>query len=329
MRRRRRRPPTRPRIQLAQDIWGKDPALKDAVANDEDVDGLISDAMFVGLPGNITFFTGKGNLSGFPFKRPRPWCCRTTRLDAAVQDQDPKRLRRRPTSTTTPCGSSAASTARRSPQGRISPEFKFDDVKEKTIYSFNIYFDPNKSEFPEAQYGKDFQRALEEASLFGNAVVAIRGHATPACLIDRFLDVGQEKRPAQVRRATGVYTFAADGKPLDLTNIKNVLDAIDKNPDLAIHGRRRQDAPAERGGEGLQELSEERAKAVRDIDRQVTPSRKGLVLDESQMRSQGVGVKEPLYANPTADEQSAKNRRVEFSIIKVPADKVKTDEFGL
>ena len=63
-----RRAPTRRPIKLAQDIWGKDPAFKDAVANADDVDGLISDSTFVGLPGNIAFFTAKGNLSGFAFK---------------------------------------------------------------------------------------------------------------------------------------------------------------------------------------------------------------------------------------------------------------------
>ena len=80
--------------------------------------------------------------------------------------------------------------------------------------------------------------------------------------------------------------------------------------------------------DGLQDLSDERAVAVRKSILAYAKS-KGLVLDESQMRTQGVGVREPVFANPQSDEQDAKNRRVEFSIIKVPADKVKADEFGL
>ncbi len=80
--------------------------------------------------------------------------------------------------------------------------------------------------------------------------------------------------------------------------------------------------------DGLQDLSDERAVAVRKSILAYAKS-KGLVLDESQMRTQGVGVREPVFAYPRTDEQEAKNRRVEFSIIKVPADKVKADEFGL
>ncbi len=60
--------PYKAAIKMAQDIWGKYDDLKDAVAKADDVDGLISDSTFVGLPGNISFFTAKGNLSGFAFK---------------------------------------------------------------------------------------------------------------------------------------------------------------------------------------------------------------------------------------------------------------------
>src|SRR5439155_18095284 len=49
-------------IKLAQEIWGRDPQFKDQVAKADDVDGLISDAVFVGVPGNESFFKAKDNL---------------------------------------------------------------------------------------------------------------------------------------------------------------------------------------------------------------------------------------------------------------------------
>src|SRR5262249_4059038 len=42
-------------LKLTQDIYGKND-----IAKEEDADGLVSDAAFVGLPGNKSFFTDKG-----------------------------------------------------------------------------------------------------------------------------------------------------------------------------------------------------------------------------------------------------------------------------
>ena len=188
-------------VKLAQDVWGKDPAFKDAVANADDVDGLISDSTFVGLPGNIAFFTAKGNLTGFAFKSAQALALPE---DPAVQpfkanpagfrtaDLDYDALRKLG-------GLNGKAVA----EGRISPEFKFDDVKEITIYSFTINFQPNESGFSEEKYGEDFQRALEEASLFGNAVVAIRGHATPGLLVEDFLEAGKKSGLLKFDAATG------------------------------------------------------------------------------------------------------------------------------
>jgi ABC-type nitrate/sulfonate/bicarbonate transport system substrate-binding protein len=313
-------------IQLAQSIWGKDPAFKDAVANADDVDGLISDSTFVGLPGNIAFFTAKGNLTGFAFKADQ----------ALALPQDPATQPLKKSAGAFPQAGFDYDALRRLgglngkaiSEGRISPEFKFDDIKEITIYSFNIGFEANSAEFPEAKYGDDFQRALEEASLFGNAVVAVRGHATPNLLIERFLDAGVTAGLLRYDVKTNAYTFTADGKPLDLNNIHNVLDAIEKNPALRYTDDSGKTHPLRELVDGLQDLSDDRANAVRGSILAFAKS-KGLVLDESQMRSQGVGVREPVAANPKTEAESSSNRRVEFSIIKVPADKVKNDEFGL
>jgi ABC-type nitrate/sulfonate/bicarbonate transport system substrate-binding protein len=310
-------------IKLAQSIWGRDPAFKDAVAQADDVDGLISDSTFVGLPGNMAFFTGKGNLTSYPFKlaqalelpedpASQPFKSKPSGFRQAGFDYDSLRKL-------------GDLNGKAISEGRISAEFKFDDIKEITIYSFTISFEPNKFDFPEAKYGGDFQRALEEASLFGNAVVAVRGHATPDALVKDFLDSATHQGVLRYDSATRAYAFAADDKTFDLNNIQNVLDTIAKNPTLLDE---RGGRPLGESVQGLQKLSDERAQAVRDTIIKFAQG-KGLVLDQSQMRSQGVGVREPIFAYPRTDEESAKNRRVEFSIIKVPADKVKNDEFGL
>src|SRR5262249_43717203 len=50
-------------LALTRKMFGAD------LSSDDDADGLISDAVFVGLPGNYSFFQDKGNLSGFDVKQ--------------------------------------------------------------------------------------------------------------------------------------------------------------------------------------------------------------------------------------------------------------------
>jgi ABC-type nitrate/sulfonate/bicarbonate transport system substrate-binding protein len=308
-------------IKLAQDIWGKDDAFKDAVAKEADVDGLISDASFVGLPGNESFFTAKGNLSGFAFKQ----------AQALVLPGDPSKepLKQNPRPFQTaafdyPALRKLGDLHGKAPtQPRISAEAKIEP--EKTIYTFTIRFKPDTHTFSAEEYGKDFERALEQASLFGNAVVAIQGHADPSLMVRRFLQGAKDKG---LLKGNGPGAWAlADGKKLDPKDTPTILALIDKDPGLTY---------SDEGGRGtlqsavkaLQDLSERRAEEVRKSVVNYAGAR-GLLLEQSQIRSRGVGVREPVDGFPTDEVGFAKNRRVEFRIIKVPADKVSADEFDL
>jgi outer membrane protein OmpA-like peptidoglycan-associated protein len=305
-------------IKLAQNIWGQDKALKDNVAKAEDVDGLISDATFVGLPGNEAFFTKKGNLSGFQNK-----------MDMALKlPDDPAKDAFK----TNPKPFEAANfnyadlrktgnlTGKALPTERFAAEIKIEP--EKTIYSFEIYFDGGQHVFDAVKYGKEFQRALEQASLFGNAVVAIQGHADIYYLVNAFEKAAVDK--GLIKGSGDEYTIAADGSKLKLTDVKKILKIIAAN-DLSTKFGDRQINLKEQAA-FLQKLSEDRAKEVRSSVEKYGGA-KGLVLDSSQIRSQGVGASDPADPRKAMEIQHL-NRRVVFSIIKVPPDKVESDEFG-
>jgi ABC-type nitrate/sulfonate/bicarbonate transport system substrate-binding protein/outer membrane protein OmpA-like peptidoglycan-associated protein len=312
---------------MAQDIWIKDDALKDSVAKLDDVDGLISDAMFVGLPGNESFFTNKGNLSGFQFKQ-RQACAlpvdpskdplkTNPKLFQAAEIRYPQvrkigELRGKP-----PTRPRIASGA----------EIKIEPSTE--IFRFRVAFKPNEYEFNERDYANDFQRALEVASLFGNTVVAIRGHADPGLLMQRFIQAAT--RRGLIRRETDTrYTVVADGSTIDFTkDTKKVLEIIKKQPPGSLqYSNLEGDGTIDHAVTQLQGLSDERA---RNVQKSITSyaTSHSLVLDPSQIRTQGVGVSEPENGFPRNDADAAMNRRVEFLVIKVPADKVNTDEFDL
>jgi ABC-type nitrate/sulfonate/bicarbonate transport system substrate-binding protein len=299
-------PKYRALLKLTQDIYGKKDIADEAAA------GLVSDAAFVGLPGNKSFFTDKGNLSGF---KPRL----SSALDLAVALGDAKARHEFLTAgldydTIKKLG---GLTGQDIPARRFRDDAKF--LTEDTIYTFTISFQPNQATFPEKEYGQAFLRALEQASLFGNAVMAVRGHADAVMVLRMFAETGLKKGALKKGKGPDEYILK-DGKSLDLRDAKKVLELINKdnfgNKDLSLEVR------------FLQGLSEKRAAAVRKAVIAFAAS-KELRLDESQVRAVGAGMTEPVVAlpDPKKPQEWTKNRRVEFRIIKVSAEAIKPVDF--
>jgi hypothetical protein len=296
-------------LKLAQKIYGQDPKNKEACASDDDADGMIQDAVLVGLPGNKAFFTDTGNLSGFEFKQEAV-------LELALNEG----YVRNKSNFLKP---DAAFYDRLKTIGQLvgqaPPENRFRNIdlkllNENTIYSFNISFEPNQDTFPEDKYGEDFKRVLMQASLFGNAVMAVRGHADSYKLIDEFLKMAQSKN---IIRSTGNGYTVVGGGPLDLNNVKGIVDLINKHK---LRGRGPDDEHNPMGlVAGLQELSQNRANRVRESVVRYAGNRH-YRLDQSQIRAVGVGALEPVVAYPQSDEDQARNRRVEFRLIRVASD---------
>ena len=63
----------------------------------------------------------------------------------------------------------------------------------------------------------EFQRVVELASKYGNAVVAIRGHADPSKTLLEMAKAGIAKGILKRSGSPGDYKYALEGKPLDLT----------------------------------------------------------------------------------------------------------------
>jgi hypothetical protein len=298
-------------IKLAQNIWSKDPALKEQVAKDEDVDGLISDAVFVGLPGNEAFFQTKGNLSGFDFKQKQ-----SLRLPG---DPSKEPLKNDPKLFT--AANFNYEVLRKlgdlhgklPTQARILAEPKIEP--EAIMFSFHINFQPNQSEFPAADYGEQFKRALEIASLFGNTALAVQGHVDPSNYVGDVLQRATENGTLKKKGAGYVTT---DDKPFDPKDITQVLAVINTKPGFSDF---------KQGVTIFQTLSDKRSakvqKTVEDFARD-----KGLVLDKGQFRAKGLGLTRPLGIDYETREVAA-NRRVEFSIIKVPIKDLNVSEFDL
>lgn len=304
-------------LQMAQDILGEEvlPTLE------VDAHGLLLDCTFVGLPGNISFYEDKGNLSGFEAKQ-------RAALDLAISLRyakqragffapgfDYNRIAK--------LGGLERLTG--SGEGRILAETvdDFPDLAkgdENTIVAFTINFEPNQDVFSADVYGPEFRRAVESASTFGNAVVAIRGHSDPTRTLSDLVRAGLSKGIIKRSGSSGNYQYFFKQRPLDLTDTEQIVELISSG---AFDGDTSN--PRETMQAALN-LSRARAVAVRD-EIVAYAKEQGLTLDASQIQPVGVGVSEPLIAKPTNLNEAKQNMRVEFRLIKVPAEAVRPSDF--
>lgn len=308
-------------LQLTQDIYGKTtiPVLDDA-------HGLLSDCTFVGYPGNVTFFTEKGNLHGFE-------ALHKAALDLAVsRGYARERMGLFPSGLDyrSPMFLSYLRKTDLNRTDRFRPEAVRSEIEalssggaldERTIISFTINFEPNQDAFSAEQYGGEYQRVVELADKFGNAVIAVRGHADPSKTLLELVRAGLQKGTLRRAGTAGNYSYSLDGQPLDLASTANILKLVESG---AFDGVAEIN-PRETMQAALN-LSRLRAEAVRDsiVD---YAKKKGLNLDKTQIQPVGVGIREPFIAKPANMDQAKQNMRVEFRLVKVAAEAAKASDF--
>jgi len=309
-------------LRLAQSIYGKEvlPTLE------EDAHGLLSDCTFAGYPGNVAFFEQKKNLHGFE-------AFQKSALDLAV-NQGYAKVR---------AGFLPSGLDYKSPQfmqyltktgltkgERFRGEAVLEEIEklsaggvldDRTITSFTINFEPNQTSFSANQYGAEYQRVVEMADKYGNAVIAIRGHSDPTKTLFELVKAGLQKGIMQRSGTEGNYRYSYRGKQLDLGSTESIVELIEAGAFDGVPGvNPRQTMQA------ALNLSRKRADAVRDSIIQYV-KQKGLNLDKSQIQAVGVGIREPFISKPTKMDEAKQNMRVEFRLVRVLAEPESASDF--
>jgi len=305
-------------LKLAQKIYG--PTILPTL--EVDAHGLISDCTLVGLPGNVSFFTEKGNLNGFEEKQKLALNLANEQGYAGVRtgffpaDFDFVQIAKLGKLT---ADVSAIRTPRfAGPEAGSDEDFLGDDGR--TIVSFTINFQPNQDTFPADVYGADFQRALEAASTYGNAVLSIRGHADPTKVLADLVKAGLSKGLIQRTGQAGNYRYTMQGKPINLEATAEVVKLLERG---AFDGT---DPNPRETMQAALNLSLARANAARDALMQYAKAQ-GIKFDESQFQAVGAGVKEPKIPRPKNLDQAKENMRVEFRVLRVPAEALQQGDF--
>lgn len=308
-------------LKMMQDFYGVEvlPTIE------EDAHGLVSDAIFVRIPGNESFFNDSGNLNGFTVKQ-------TSAIDLAIKlgyaksrtgfgvpAWDYKKI-------STLAG--VPYVAPEKNQQKINAEaLTFDDetLKDDRILSFEIHFDAEQDTFPVDSYGAEFKKVAENASLFGKGVIVIRGHSDSTLVLRHWLQAGMQKgiikREGKPERQGGTgYVYKYQGKNIDFSDMPKLIEDIEKgnfagadvDPRLTIAEARK--------------LSERRAQSVKEALVKYSQDN-NINLDMSQIQPQGVGIREAIIPKPTSAEEAAQNRRVEFVLIRVSSEAVTPEDF--
>lgn len=303
-------------LQMSQTIFGKEviPTLE------VDAHGLLLDCSFVGLPGQMAFFEDPGNLNGFAPKMKAAldmataWGYAKNRLGFDPPQFDYEKIAK------------LAGIKFERPQGTrssIAEDFDFSpdaELDDKTIVSFTINFEPNQSEFSADQYGAEFMRAIKAASTFGNAVVVIRGHSDPTRTLRELVKAGVEKGLMKRVGTSGNYRYTLNGRPLDTNSIDTIVDLVKTGK---FEGTAHK--PAETMQAALN-LSHDRATAVRGSLVEFAEEQK-VNLDASQIQPVGAGIVEPVIPRPRSLAEAKENMRVEFRIVRVPAEALNESDF--
>lgn len=248
-----------------------------------DVEALLGDCEFVGHPGNVSFFTGKGTTRNLKnLSKEVRTAFNTMGLGGGSALQDAKwdynslgsGLKNAATVTATaskpaakPKFDQAKVAAKVEKQISVEPTTW---AEEGTLFEIEINFEPNQSVFSADQYASDFQKALEVAETYGGSLVVIEGHSDP-------LGVARAKQKGEQ------------------TAVINQMTQQAKN------------------------LSLERARSVRQSFLSYTKN-KGLATDESQFLAVGLGITTPKFNPPRTKDEWAANRRVVFRIKQIEAE---------
>jgi len=314
-------PQYRQLLQMTQDIYGKTtiPTLDDA-------HGLLSDCTFAGYPGNVAFFTQEGNLHGFEAFQKSALDLATSRgyarermalFPSGMDYQSPVFLSYL---TKTDIGRGERFRAE-AVQSEIEALSAGGGLDARTIISFTINFEPNQESFSAEQYGAEYQRVVEAADKFGNAVIAVRGHADPSKTLLDLVKAGLQKGVLKRSGTAGNYTYSLNGQPLDLGHTGTLTKLIEGG---AFDGVA--DLNPRETMQAALNLSRARAEAVRESIVEYA-KKKGLNIDKSQIQPAGVGIREPFVAKPKNLDEAKQNMRVEFRIVRVAAEAAKASDF--
>ena len=154
-----------------------------------DVEALLADCHYVGYNGNIAYFTGKGgayrtltlmtNEIQKSFKT-MGLMSSSVKLRSGNWDYSTLKSGLKYATATPPAPKPKFDVKK--VQAKVEQQIQAEPTswtEEGTLFNIEINFEPNQSDFPEAQYAKYYEEALKISQTYGGALIAVEGHSDP------------------------------------------------------------------------------------------------------------------------------------------------------
>jgi len=305
-------------LEMTKGIYGKDD-----IPDLDAAHGLIKDAIFVGNPGNYNFFKQDEKENPVNFKSRAKAAVdlavaqgyAAKRIDLVAADLDYDKIKE--------MGKLKLEPKEKAREVEIPATI--DDDKD-VAYSFTVLFPPDSDKFEPKKYEGEFRKAIEASALYGNSLIQVRGHVDPTLVLQQFVGAGLKNGTLSRTGEKGAYKYfiKKTGKALELSDTKTIIDLITKSDDFIIKDD--PDKNAQLTIQEAQRLADKRSAAVREavVD---LGKKQGVNVNPARFKAEGVGIKEPVIAVPRKEEETALNRRVEFRIIRLPAERVTEKDF--
>lgn len=307
-------------LQLTREIYG-DEVIVDLEA---DAHGLLLDCSPVGWPGNHAFFNDAGNTNGVaPLGQRAVSLAERLGIARAAEPLVVADLDWRDPLIVAGLQNTSTERGERFRAEAVLEEIEAldDELDDRTILSFSISFEPNQVEFDAIRYAEEYQRVVELGQRYGNAVVAIRGHADPSKTLADMVRAGMAKGVLTRSGGRGNRRYFLDGRPFDITNTAALVAEIRRGTFGGVPDH----DPLQTMTAALN-LSRQRSEAVRASIMGFARER-GLTIDQSQIQPLGVGVSEPLVPRPRSMDEARENMRVEFRLVRVEAEAMSESDF--
>jgi len=296
--------------------------------NEDEAFGLLLDASFVGHAGNVAFFSDPKNPHGFDYFSKQS-------NDLALKIKSAKKRRKLLSSPIDWKHSvfNGLKSAGIQAGNRFNAEAARAEIEaltakgalgDNTVLSFTAYFDADQQAFDQRRYKKEFDQIIKLARSYTRAQIVIRGHADSTRLVAQTLRAGLKNGQIKQSGNPGAYSYTMKGRPLDLKSGRQILELVN---DPSFNSLGEGNNPQEIA-QAARDLSLSRAEAVRNALLAYARKKKA-ALDPTQLQIDGVGAREPFITKPRSAEEAAKNRRVEFAIVRVSAESASQSDYEL
>jgi len=176
-----------------------------------DTEGMYGDCEYVGWKGNVKFFTDRNNPRSFE----RVWNeVQSGLIDLGVMvkkvplvwaEWDFNKLK---AGLTDLAGVEAPKFDEAKVAQVVTQKQQMGTLEEGTLFSFEVFFQPNQKAFEPDLYEDAFKRAIEMASTYGGSLIVIEGHSDPLGYLKRLKSGASAPELNQIKQAAKNLSYA-------------------------------------------------------------------------------------------------------------------------